>query len=143
VIIGLDTSFVVQLEVAGHPGHERARMMRDSRLDAGDRFGLAPQVLAEFVHVVTDARRFEHPLSVEAALQRADAWWNADEVAPIYPNEHTITLFLGWLRDYRLGRKRLLDTLLAATYFTNEVTAIVTANARDYGVFASFEVLST
>jgi len=143
VIIGLDTSFVVQLEVAGHPGHEQARTMRDSRLNAGDRFALAPQVLAEFVHVVTDARRFERPLSVEAALSRAGAWWNADEVAPVYPNEHTVTLFLGWLRDHRLGRKRLLDTLLAATYFTNEVTAIVTANARDYSVFASFEVLST
>jgi predicted nucleic acid-binding protein len=143
MIIGLDTSFLVQLDVVGHPGHQRARTLRDHRLDIGDRFALAPQVLAEFVQVVTGARRFERPLSVEAALARADAWWNADEVSPIYPNEHTTSRFLTWLREHRLGRKRLLDTLLAATYLTNEVKAIVTANARDYGVFDSFEVLTT
>jgi hypothetical protein len=31
---------------------------------------IAPQVLTEFVHVVTDARRFQQPFSMETALGR-------------------------------------------------------------------------
>jgi len=33
---------------------------------------LAPQVLTEFVHGVTDPRRFAFPLSMEVALERVD-----------------------------------------------------------------------
>jgi len=141
VIRGLDTSFIIQLEVGAHARHRQARALRDRFLDAGDRFALAPQVLAEFVHIVTDARRFELPLSAEAAVRRAEAWWNAEEVVPALPNEHTTLRFLSWMREHRLGRKRLLDTLLAATYHTNEIASVVTSNIRDYAIFGCFEVV--
>jgi len=45
-----------------------------------DRFALAPQVLAEFIHIVTDPKRFSSPLTVELALRRAETWWNSKEV---------------------------------------------------------------
>lgn len=143
MIYGIDTSFIVQVEVALHPGHEQARELRDRVLDAGDRFALAPQVLAEVIHVVTDERRFARPLSIEAARQRAEAWWNAEEVAPALPNEHTAAQFFNWLSEHRLGRKRLLDTLLAATYRSNDITAIITANTRDFAIFGCFELLTS
>ena len=41
--------------------------MLDEFLDRGDRFALAPQSLAEFVHTVTDPRRFQVPLTMETA----------------------------------------------------------------------------
>ena len=44
-------------------------------LNVGDRLALAPQVLAGFIHVVTDERRFAVPLSVEAAVERASNWY--------------------------------------------------------------------
>ena len=55
---GLDTSFLVAVEVACHKDHEVARTAIDSLRQKGDRFAIAPQVLAEFVHIVTDSRRF-------------------------------------------------------------------------------------
>jgi predicted nucleic acid-binding protein len=53
---GLDTSFLVAIEVRPYEEHARARFQR--LLKAGDTFSLSPQILAEFIHVVTDPRRF-------------------------------------------------------------------------------------
>jgi predicted nucleic acid-binding protein len=139
---GIDTTFLVYVEVAEHPGHERARARLGKLLRAGDVLVLAPQVLAEFVHVVTDARRFSRPLKVDAAIERAETWWNAKEVAHAIPTEESVGLFLRWIREHRLGRKRLLDTMLAATYYAHGVRSILSTNARDFGVFECFEVLT-
>lgn len=132
---------MVQVEVAGHPGHEPARALLRRLLASGDTLALAPQVLAEFIHVVTDERRFARPLTVPEARDRAERWWTGAEVVAALPNEHTAAMFLGWLREHGLGRKRLLDTLLAATYLANDVSSIVTTNARDFRVFGKLSVI--
>jgi predicted nucleic acid-binding protein len=141
VIHGIDTSFMVTVEVTGHPGHATARKLLGRLLAAGDSFALAPQVLAEFMRVVTDERRFAQPLTIADARERAERWWTAREVVSAFPGEHTVPLLLAWLREHTLGRKRVLDTLLAATYFTNDVRSIVTTNQRDFRVFGRFSVL--
>jgi predicted nucleic acid-binding protein len=138
---GLDTSFIVAVEIAGHPGHVAARDFLDRVLHEGQALALAPQVLAEFIHVISDARRFERPLTIAQARERAERWWNAEEVLRVFPGVHTAPMFFNWLREHSLGRKRLLDTLLAATYLDNEVTSIVTTNARDFRVFGCFSVV--
>ena len=68
---GLDTSFLVALEVGSHADHAACRSRFQRLLKAGDSFALSPQVLAELIHVVTDARRFSSPLTLEQAVQRA------------------------------------------------------------------------
>jgi predicted nucleic acid-binding protein len=116
MIHGLDTGFLVAAEVSGHPDHRPARDTLARLSSVGDTFGLAPQVLAEFVHVVTDPRRFTEPLDMASALRVAELWWCAADVMRVFPNELATIQFLTWMRQYSLGRKRLLDTLLAATY---------------------------
>jgi predicted nucleic acid-binding protein len=135
---GLDTSFLVAHEVSRHALHRRVRSCCDKLLARGDRLALAPQVLAEFIHVVTDDRRFAAPLSIEAAVERASIWWQAEEVLPIYPGADTTRLFLCWLVQFRLGRKRLLDTLLAATWSEAGVTQILTLNWPHFQVYGHF-----
>jgi predicted nucleic acid-binding protein len=135
---GLDTSFLVAHEVSRHASHRRARTCCDKLLARGDRLALAPQVVAEFIHVVTDERRFTVPLSVQAAVERASTWWRAEEVLPVYPGAETTRLFLIWLMQFRLGRKRLLDTLLAATWREAGVTEILTLNWQHFQVYGSF-----
>src|SRR5215204_3555422 len=132
---GIDTTFLVQVEIKGHPRHAHAREQLGRMLDVGDRLALAPQVLAEFIHIVTDPKRFAEPLDVAAASTRAEQWWSAEEVRQVTPDDHAVRLFLQWMADHQLGRKRLLDTLLAATYFAAGVTSIVSTNARDFAVF--------
>ena len=71
---GFDTGFLVAAEVQGHSEHEAARSRLAEMRLAGDRFARAPQVLAEFIHVVTDPKRFTEPLSMAAAIERAEVW---------------------------------------------------------------------
>ena len=138
---GIDTTFLVQVEIKGHPGHARAREHLSRMLDAEDRLALAPQVMAEFIHVVTDPKRFAEPLDVTSATTRAEHWWSAEEVRQVSPDDHAVRLFLHWMADHRLGRKRLLDTMLAATYYAAGVTSIVSTNARDFRVFGAFDIV--
>ncbi len=139
---GLDTTFLVQVEIQEAEGHGAALELLRRQIVGRDReAGLAPQVLSEFIHVVTDGRRFERPLSMAQALARADFWWNATEVERMVPDEQVVRQFLAWMREHGLGRKRLLDTLLAATYYRGGVTRIVSSNARDYRVFGVFELI--
>ena len=140
-MIGLDTTFLVQVEIQEADGHQAALAVLRQEIAGRDReAALAPQVLSEFVHVVTDRRRFERPLTMAQALAKAGFWWNATEVERIVPNDQVVSQFLAWMQEHRLGRKRLLDTLLAATYYQSGVTRIVTSNARDYRVFGVFEL---
>jgi hypothetical protein len=51
--------------------------------------------------------------------------------------------FLDWLEYFQLGRKRLLDTLLAATYRHGGVRSLLTTNPpRDFGVFECFDLIT-
>lgn len=135
---GIDTSFLVAIEVSSHAEHARARAQFQTFIQAGDRFALAPQILAEFIHVVTDARRFSAPLELEQAIQRAEIWWSAAEAVQVFPTTESTQLFLVWLNDHRLGRRRLLDTMLASTFKASDVTSILTLNRDDFEIFGSF-----
>ena len=135
---GLDTSFLVAVEVDSHGEHAVCRARFQRLLKAGDTFSLAPQILAEFIHVVTDPRRFASPLTPEQAVGRSEIWWNAAEVVHVFPTAESTLLFLGWLEEFRLGRKRLLDTMLASTLQASGVTSILTLNRDDFAVFGGF-----
>ncbi len=139
--IGLDTTFLVEVSIREHDGHTAARAEMMRRLAKGDIFVIAPQVLPEFVHVVTDARRFERPLSMVEALEKAESWWNAREVEHVSTTPESMLLFWKWMKKFDLGRKRLLDTMLAATYYSQQIDAVLTSNARDYRTFGCFQVI--
>ena len=135
---GLDTSFLVAVEVASHVEHVNCRARFQKLVKAGDTFSLAPQILAEFIHIVTDPKRFSTPLTTVQAIERAEIWWNASEVVHVFPTAESTLLFLGWLEEFKLGRKRQLDTMLASTLQAGGVTSILTLNRDDFGVFGVF-----
>lgn len=142
-MIGIDTTILVHLEIAESPDHERAKgLLRRVVFEGNEEVALAPQVLTEFLHVVTDPRRFERPLTMEQALTKARFWWSAREVRHVYPSAESTALFLDWLGQHQLGRKRLLDTHLAATLWSAGVRRLMTANSRDFAIFGGFELLS-
>ncbi len=139
--IGIDTTFLVEAEILGHPNHEKAREYKQRIPDSPDTFAIAPQVIEEFIHIITDPKRFEKPLTMRQALNRSQQWWNSIEVEQVYINDHTVSWFLTWMERYGLGRKRILDTMLAATYFAGGVRSIITSNEADFSVFEELEVV--
>ena len=138
MIHGLDSSFLVAAEVAEHADHANARATLVRLLASGDSLAVAPQVLTEFIHVVTDPRRFTLPLDMAEARRLAEQWWTARDVAQVFPDDSAVRHFLRWIEQHRLGRKRLLDTLLATTYRCAGVHSLLTTNARDFAVFGDF-----
>lgn len=101
---------------------------------------LATQVLAEFCHVVTDGRRFEQPLPMSEALKLCEQWWEAQECRPVTVDAEVGSLFLTWMLEHKLGRKSLLDTLLAATYHRAGVKRLATTDWRDFRRYGVFEL---
>lgn len=77
---------------------------------------------------------------MENAVSRAHRWWNARQIRQILPTVDSTLLHLRWMKDHRLGRKRILDTQLAATYFAAGIRKIVTANPDDFAVFGGLEL---
>ena len=140
-MIGIDTSFLVALAVREHAAHRQCWDLFEQRIRAKPgSAGLAPQVLSEFAHVVTDPRRFERPLPMSDAIDICQQWSRAEECQLISPGPEAVSVFLNWMHRHGLGRKRLLDTLLAATYHSAGITRIVTTNWRDFAAFGVFEV---
>jgi hypothetical protein len=59
-------------------------------------------------------------------------------VVQVFPDDGATRLFLDWLKQFSLGRKRLLDTLLAATYRQIGIQSLLTTNPADFGVLGVF-----
>ena len=138
---GIDTDFLVAVEIRDHPFHPQADALLQRLLADGHDLAVAPQTLAEFIHVVTDARRMPKPLSMAEAISRAEHWWQAAEVRRVFPDGQAAGDFLDWLSRHRLGRKRLLDTLLAATYQQAGIKRLLSNNEGDFRMFGCFEIV--
>jgi predicted nucleic acid-binding protein len=140
-MIGIDTSVLVALENKSHQDHARVANLVRKLLRRGDRFALCPQVAAEFIHVATDAARFPAPLTMVQALARIQWWSTVEQCRWVYPDDETLNLFLDWMTEHRLGRKRVIDTMLAATYSTSGVTALATLDPADFRPFDQFDFI--
>lgn len=142
-MIGLDTSFLVAVSIREHPAHREAWRVFDGEIRGRDgAAAVAPQVLTEFVHVVTDPRRLERPIPMDEALDIGDRWWNARECRQVPVGSEAVAIFLDWMTLHRLGRMRLLDTMLAAAYHAFGVTRLATTDWRDFRVFEAFEIVA-
>lgn len=139
---GIDTDFLVAVEITDHPFHRAANAVLDDLLANGHDLALTPQTLAEFIHIATDAKRMPQPLTIAEAIRSAQHWWQAAEVVRIFPNDHAVSNFFVWLSRHQLGRKRLLDTMLAATFRNAGIKKILTNNERDFAILGEFEIIT-
>jgi predicted nucleic acid-binding protein len=143
VILGIDTDVLVHWAMAGASEHAAVRrFLADQVRVHGVQLGLTAQVAFEFLHVVTDARRFEHPMAMPQAQAIVDTWWAGPEVKQIVPAPSVVPRTLQLMRELRLGRKRILDTALAATLEAAGVRRITTLNGGDYEAFDFLTVVS-
>jgi hypothetical protein len=77
-----------------HPEHAAARAIVSQLIGTGGQVAIAPQVLAEFIHIVTDPRRPTHPLGLAASRRIAEQWWTARDFAQVFPGEAATRQFL-------------------------------------------------
>jgi len=78
---------------------------------------------------------------MEEALEICSQWWQARECRIVEPTQYSFPLFVNWMQRHRLGRKRVLDTLLAANYYSAGIKRIATTDWRDFRIFGLFGVI--
>ena len=142
MILGIDTDVLVNWAMAGAPHHRAARRLIETEVrERKSRLGITPQVLFEFVHVSTDPRRFENPLPMDRAIDLTRTIWDAEETVRLVPGPTVVHRALVLIAGLRLGRKRILDTVLAATLEGAGVRRLATLNERDFDGFAFLEIV--
>jgi predicted nucleic acid-binding protein len=133
--LGIDTDVLVNWAMAGAPHHLAARRFVERQVAAGRQLGITPQVVFEFIHIVSDPRRFEKPLPMDRAVDIAREIWDAPETVRLAPPPAMLHRALELLRSLGLGRKRILDTALAATLENAGVDQLATYNVKDFEGF--------
>lgn len=133
---GLDTNVLIYAHL---PVFAESRQVRGYlQRGLGDdrcRFAVTALVLHEFVHIVTDARRFDPPVAMAEAVTIAGGYLDRTNVECLPVDERSVRLALERLDALGLGRRRIADTLLASTLVTHGVTEIVTCNPHDFACF--------
>lgn len=140
-MVGVDSSILIAYELAEHAEHSTVKTLLDEVMQRGEKLALCESCIAEFVHIATDPRRFEHPLGMQHALERAAWWIEAVETEWLAADDETVLSALNWMNQHHLGRKRVVDTFTAATFANAGVTLIATLNPGDFRVFDLFDFL--
>lgn len=141
-MIGLDCNILVQLAIADHPANARTLAAVQSESQQGIKLVFPSLVATEFLHVVTDERRFSPPLTMPEALDWTQEFLANPAVSLLEPTQASMDQTLHWMRQFSLGRKRILDTHLAAILHTSGVRRLLTANPSDFTVFGVLEIIT-
>lgn len=138
---GLDCNILVQLALADHPANAVTVASVQAEVKNGSRLVFPSLVINEFLHVITDARRFSPPLTMAEALDWVKTFLASPAVGLVEPTPESLHQTLQWMREFNLGRKRILDTHLAAVLHTAGVRRLLTSNPGDFTVFGAFEII--
>jgi toxin-antitoxin system PIN domain toxin len=139
---GLDTNILVQLAIANHPAHRATAAAVQEETRTGGRLVFPPLVITEFLHVVTDKRRFSPPLTMAEAVDWVNSLLQNPMVTVLETTPASVAQALLWLRRFDLGRKRIIDTHLAAILYTGGATRLLTSNPGDFEIFGVFEIVT-
>ena len=107
-MIGLDCNILVQLAMADHAANGQTVTAVEADTQKGEKLVFPPLVVAEFLHVTTDARRFAPPLTMSEAIDWIEEFLKNPAVCLLEPNQASLDQTLRWMRQFNLGRKRIL-----------------------------------
>lgn len=110
--------------------HERSYALVEKAMNREVEAALAHQNLLEYLAVVTDPKRVEHPLSLEEALPNIDSYISALNV--VLPKAKTFALLKELLKSKPVTKGKVFDLYLAATALDNGITEICTWNQAEF-----------
>jgi predicted nucleic acid-binding protein len=141
-MIGLDCNILVQLAFADHPANAKTLAAVQAETTKGEKLVFPSLIVAEFLHVATDERRFAPPLTMAEALDWIEEFLKNPAVGLLEPTPASTDQTLRWMRQFNLGRKRILDTQLAAVLHVGGVRRLLTSNPADFAVFSVLETVT-
>lgn len=141
-MLALDIDVLVAWAMEGAPHHTDVRILVERELARRrGRVVLTPRVMEEFLHVATDRRRFEQPFSMKAAIDYMQELLAVRDVLCIAEQAAVPARMLDLMSSFELGRRRILDTALAATLEAAGVRRLATFNGADFKVFDFIEIV--
>ncbi len=141
-MIGLDCNILVQLALADHPANINTIAAVKGETQRGVKLVFPPMIATEFLHVVTDPRRFAPPFTMTEALQWLEDFLAKPAVRLLSPTDAALRQTILWMHQYQLGRKRILDTHLAAVLHVSGVRRLLTSNPGDFALFGVLEIVT-
>ncbi len=139
--LGIDTNVLIYAHMPALKEHERVRQFILAELHKPDvKLVITPMVLHEFVHVITDARRFDPPVPMSEAIAVARLYVGRANVEWAAVAEGVLIDTLQLLEQHHLGRRRFADALLVAALLRHGVHRLVTCNPADFVPFAGLEL---
>jgi toxin-antitoxin system PIN domain toxin len=139
---GLDTNILIQLAIDDHPAHRATAAAVQKELTSGSRLAFPSIVITEFLHVVTDKRRFLPPMTMAHAINWTESLLQNPTVTLLESGPASLIQTLLWMRQFDLGRKRIIDTHLAAILYTSRATRLLTSNPGDFEIFGVFDIVT-
>lgn len=141
MITAVDTDVLVHWAMQGASQHQSMRRLWQREIANGNGLGLTPQVFSEFLHIVTDPKRFPRPMSMDQGLEMAERLRGAKEIVHILPDSSVPNRVAELMRRFSLGRKRILDTMLAATLDAASITRLATLNPKHFQIFSFLDLV--
>ena len=139
----VDTNVLIYGHMPSMRQHAVVRaFLHDLLRDPETTLVITPAVLHEFIHVVTDPRRFDPPVSMPEAVATARLYVGRSNIEILGTDEASLACALGLLEQHRLGRLRVADTIFAAMLISNDVSEIVTCNPDDFRVFERLKIVN-
>jgi len=139
---GLDCNILVQLALADHPRYGATVSALKSVLSQDETLYCPTPVITEFLHIVSDPRRFDPPLAELQAAAWMEEFLSKPRVKLLPSSDASIRLMLRWLSQFGLGRKRIIDTHIAAILHTNGINRILTSDSRGFITYGVFEIIT-
>lgn len=139
---GVDTNVLIYAHMPESPHHATVRSFLLNQLSRDDvTLVITPTILHELVHIVTDSRRFDPPLSMSDALALARTYLGHANVECVRLDASAVATAFELMERHRLGRKRMADTLLAASLLGHGVHELITCNLGDFQIFDRLTLL--
>jgi predicted nucleic acid-binding protein len=129
----VDTNVLVYSTVLGNPWHQKARSWLAGLNAEGVTLCVTPQILREYLVVLTRGTIFEKDFSTNEALKVQNALLQTVEVLD------ETTAVAATLRNlvevYSVRGKRIHDANIVATMIVHNVTRLATYNHNDFNLF--------
>ena len=136
----IDSNVLISSYDVTEQQHKLSYLLLQQAMKGQMKGALAHQNLLEYVAVVTDSRRVEHPLSLREAFLNIDIY--TASLTLIYPKVTTVSTLQDLSKAKSAPRMKIFDLYLAATALDNGITQICTWNIADFMGIPKIEAVS-
>lgn len=134
----VDTNVVVYSTVASSPWHQESRQLLDTLLRSGVELCITPQIVREYLVVLTRGDVFEEYFAPEDAMKELESILPSFTL--VEEKQETLKHLCHLIQRYGVRGKAIHDANIVAAMLTHGVTHLVTYNSQDFHRFREITI---